>query len=131
MRIRIGYAHVDRLLRYPDVRYLSGCSLPIRMRSAWRWSACAASFARRVDSFSGQALQASRRPPGGVWSAGPCDLRRSSFARNSPEDVSGFEIRSLIFRGFCAVDEWGPGGITCDFGEGVMCIRGAQLQERE
>ena len=31
MRIRIGYAHPDRLLSYPDVRYLSGCSLPIRM----------------------------------------------------------------------------------------------------
>ena len=29
--IRIGYAHPDRLLGYPDVRYLSGCSLPIRM----------------------------------------------------------------------------------------------------
>ena len=29
--IRIGYAHPDRLLSYPDVRYLSGCSLPIRM----------------------------------------------------------------------------------------------------
>ena len=42
----------------------------------------------------------------------------SNFARNSPEGVSGFEIRSLIFRGFRAVDEWGPGGITCDFGVG-------------
>ena len=31
MRIRIGYAHLDRLLSYPDVRYLSGCCLPIRM----------------------------------------------------------------------------------------------------
>ena len=31
MRIRIGYAYLDRLLSYPDVRYLSGCSLPIRM----------------------------------------------------------------------------------------------------
>ena len=53
-----------------------------------------------------------------MWSVGPCDLRRSSFARNSLESVSGFEIGSLIFRGFRAVDEWGPGGITCDFGEG-------------
>ena len=29
--IRIGYAHLDRLISYPDVRYLSGCSFPIRM----------------------------------------------------------------------------------------------------
>ena len=99
-RMWIGYAHVDRLLRYPDVHYLSGCSLPIRMRSAWRWSACAASFARRVGSKPGQAPQATRRPPGGVRSAGPCDLRRSSFACNSPENVSSFEVGSLIFRGF-------------------------------
>ena len=42
----------------------------------------------------------------------------SNFARNSPEGVSGFEIRSLIFRGFRAIAEWGPGGITCDFGVG-------------
>ena len=28
-----------------------------------------------------------------------------SFARNSPEGVSGFEIRSLIFRGFQAIGE--------------------------
>ena len=27
MRTRIGYAHLDRLLSYPDVRYLSGCVL--------------------------------------------------------------------------------------------------------
>ena len=31
MRIRIGYAHPDRLLRYPDVGFLSGCWFPIRM----------------------------------------------------------------------------------------------------
>ena len=31
MRIRIGYAHPDRLLSYPDLRYLSGCCLPIRI----------------------------------------------------------------------------------------------------
>ena len=31
MRIRIGYAYLDRLLSYPDVAYLSGCSLPIRI----------------------------------------------------------------------------------------------------
>ena len=47
----------------------------------------------------------------------------SNFARNSPEGVSGFEIRSLIFRGFRAVGEWGPGGITCDFGVGRGRIR--------
>ena len=29
--IRIGCAHPDRLLSYPDVPYLSGCWLPIRM----------------------------------------------------------------------------------------------------
>lgn len=47
----------------------------------------------------------------------------SNFARNSPEGVSGFEIRSLIFRGFRATGEWGPGGITCDFGVGRGRIR--------
>ena len=31
MRTWIGYARPDRLLSYPDVRYLSRCSLPIRM----------------------------------------------------------------------------------------------------
>ena len=31
MRIRIGYGDVDRLLRYPDVGFLSGCWFPIRM----------------------------------------------------------------------------------------------------
>ena len=30
--IRIGYVHPDRLLSYPDLRYLSGCWLPIRIR---------------------------------------------------------------------------------------------------
>ena len=37
-----------------------------------------------------------------------------SFACNSPENVSSFEVGSLIFRGFRAVDEGGPGGIACD-----------------
>ena len=31
MHIRIGCAHPDRLLRYPDVGFLSGCWFPIRM----------------------------------------------------------------------------------------------------
>ena len=30
--IRIGCDDLDRLLTYPDARYLSGCALPIRMR---------------------------------------------------------------------------------------------------
>ena len=37
MRIRIGYAHPDRLLSYPDVRYLFGCWLSIPMRAGGRW----------------------------------------------------------------------------------------------
>ena len=45
----------------------------------------------------------------------------SNFARNSLEYVSEFEIGSLIFRGFRAIGEWGPGGITCDFGVGCGC----------
>ena len=45
MRTRIGYAHLDRLLSYPDVRYLSGCSLPIRM------------------CVGGRGLRPGRRPP--------------------------------------------------------------------
>ena len=31
MHIWIGYAHLDRLLSYPDLHYLSGCCLPIRI----------------------------------------------------------------------------------------------------
>ena len=31
MVIRIGYGDPDRLVSYPDARFLSGCSLPIRM----------------------------------------------------------------------------------------------------
>ena len=27
----MGYAHMDRLFTYTDVRYLYGCSVPIRM----------------------------------------------------------------------------------------------------
>ena len=34
--IWIGYAHADRLLSYPDARYLSRCCLPIRMRVGGR-----------------------------------------------------------------------------------------------
>ena len=48
----------------------------------------------------------------------------SNFARNSLEYVSEFEIGSLLFRGFRAIGEWGPGGITCDFGVGRECGRG-------
>ena len=67
MRTRIGYAHLDRLLSYPDVRYLSGCALvaggcgpagDLHTGGAW-WvlsgfarllAVRAASLARRVDS---------------------------------------------------------------------------------
>ena len=36
MHTWIGYAHPDRLISYPDARYLSACSLPIRVRiDAW------------------------------------------------------------------------------------------------
>ena len=69
--MRRVWAHPDRLLSYPDLRYLSGCV------AAWaRWPLC------------------------GLTRALP-----SNFARNSPEGVSGFEIRSLIFRGFRAIGE--------------------------
>ena len=32
----MGYAHMDRLFTYTDVRYLSGCSVPIRMFGSYR-----------------------------------------------------------------------------------------------
>ena len=35
-RIWIGTTHLDRLLSYPDVRNLSGCSQPIRVRDSQR-----------------------------------------------------------------------------------------------
>ena len=36
MHTWIGYAHPDRLISYPHARYLSGYSLPIRVRvDAW------------------------------------------------------------------------------------------------
>ena len=87
-------------------------------------------FVRRRASKPARALRSLRRPPhrrrlrccvvsarprGGLREVPPWHVL-SNFARNSPEGVSGFEIRSLIFRGFRAVGEWGPGGITCDFG---------------
>jgi len=32
----MGYAHMDRLFSYTDVRYLSGCSVPIRIFGSYR-----------------------------------------------------------------------------------------------
>ena len=109
---------------YPDVRYLSGCSLPIRIVITYpdvqclevarlisgRRVACppavrATSFARRVDALSDQAPQATRRPPGGGARPALPSHGHSSFARNSSEDVSNIEIRSLKLRGFRAVAE--------------------------
>ena len=55
----------------------------------------------------------------------------SNFARNSLEYVSEFEIGSLIFRGFRAIGEWGPGGITCDFGVGCGCGLGGSVGAEE
>jgi len=92
-------------------------------------------FVRRRASKPARALRSLRRPPhrrhlrccvvsarprGGLQEVLPWHVL-SNFARNSPESVSGFEIRSLIFRGFRATGEWGPGGITCDFGVGREC----------
>ena len=92
-------------------------------------------FVRRRASKPARALRSLRRPPyrrrlrccvvsarprGGLREVPPWHVL-SNFARNSPEGVSGFEIRSLIFRGFRAVGEWGHGGITCDFGVGREC----------
>ena len=58
--IRIGYAHVDRLLSYPDVGYLSVCSFPIRV-CWWPWE-------------SGCLLGASARSP--ARPCGPIAMRR-------------------------------------------------------
>ena len=57
--IRIGTAHPDRLLTYPDVHNLSGCSLPIRVlaRSS-RWSRFGV-----VRSRFGAVWCPHRRPP--------------------------------------------------------------------
>ena len=35
MVIRIGYGDPDRLVSYPDARFLSGCCLPIRVFVAY------------------------------------------------------------------------------------------------
>ena len=49
MRIRIGYAHPDRLLSYPDVRNLSTCS-------------CAAGVDERADAVGHEAEDAVAHP---------------------------------------------------------------------
>ena len=107
---------------------------PAAARPARPRAVRAASFARSGRSRGPpwpcrrpRAPQPHRRPCGGLRAClsfaccrpGSAAHARSSFARNSREDVSGFEIGSLIFCGFRAVDERGPGGITCDFDKGT------------
>ena len=40
MAIRIGYGDPDRLVSYPDARFLSGCCLPIRVFVAYPGVRC-------------------------------------------------------------------------------------------
>ena len=61
MRIRIGCAHLDRLLSYPDLRYLSGCCLPIR-----------------IGALSGQ------RCPPDVRAGGGCGVAPRSITSSPP-----------------------------------------------
>ena len=108
--LRLGVVDLEARPCPPDPPAPSTPAAPGRWGVAWR-----------VVSKPGQALPpptgTAARPRGGLREVPPWHVL-SNFARNSPEGVSGFEIRSLIFRGFRAVDEWGPGGITCDFGVG-------------
>ena len=86
MRIRIGYAYLDRLLSYPDVRYLSGCCLPIRM--------CVGG--REPQSLTRAGPRLERSGPRGrsqVWFL-------SNVARNSPAAASNLEFASLELQRF-------------------------------
>ena len=49
----------------------------------------------------------------------------SNFARNSPEGVSGFEIRSLIFRGFELSMNEAPEELRATLGSGWGVAGGA------
>ena len=86
MRIRIGYGDVDRLLKYPDAAYLSGCSLPIRM--------CVGG--REPQSFTRAGPRLERSGPRGrsqAWFLG-------NVARNSPAAASNLEFASLELQRF-------------------------------
>ena len=50
-RIRIGCRYPDRLLSYPDLRYLSGCLLPIRMRCSLGSAASGRAYAGAARQF--------------------------------------------------------------------------------
>ena len=142
--------HFVRRRASKPARALRSLRRPPHRRRLWFWCECACygpAAAFRVGGcgecgririgcrypdvcyLSGCVAAWARWPP-----CGPTRALPSNFARNSPEGVSGFEIRSLIFRGFRAASERGPGGITCDFGVGcgwgeggVWVRRGARL----
>lgn len=86
MHIRIGYGDVDRLLRYPDVRYLSGCCLPIRM------------------CVGGREFQSFTRVEPRLEGSGPRGRSQAWFlgnvARNSPAAASNLEFASLELQRF-------------------------------
>ena len=77
---------IRMLLTYPDVAYLSGCCLPIRM--------CVRG--REFQSFTRAGPRLERSGPGGRLQAWFLD----NVARNSPAAASNFEFASLELQRF-------------------------------
>ena len=96
----IGCVHPDRLLSYPDVCYLSGCLLPIRMLIA-RPRGFAGTWFARSASAPGSLVRVCARI---VWTAGLSDwlqasvLLRARRARvlNGPPQTSSSAQRSAL-----------------------------------
>ena len=88
MAIRIGYGDPDRLVSYPDARFLSGCSLPIQVLLT----------DAGVCWYPGRAV-----PLRASGSSLTCRLIASlptNLARNSLRAISDVEMMSLQFQRF-------------------------------
>ena len=91
MRIRIGYAHPDRLLSYPDVRFLSGC--------VWVAGATTSYAGGTALSLVAQWCHAPGLVLRGVWERA-CAWFLGNVARNSPVTTSKLEIIALELQRF-------------------------------
>ena len=119
MRTWIGYAHPDRLLSYPDVAYLSGCCLPIRMCVTYpdvRYLSGCALVAGSPSPLRGRdrgslsvtvthaLTQSFTRTEPRLERSGPRGRSQAWFlgnvARNSPAAVSNLESASLELQRF-------------------------------
>ena len=142
MRIRIGYAHPDRLLRYPDVGFLSGCWFPIRM--------CCRPGAAPAQLAASRVRDSARRDIGG-WGRGRCGGAKAALVmvqlarpRSLPPlpGARGWAVRFLLRPlvrvvpatraggGFCSIRSCltacrGSNGAIPPAGDGVVAMGGA------